>query len=107
MKAGCGRMSTSPWRARRLIGFLVIALMVVNVFTTRRVMAAVSNYDPASQATVGKVLPNDWHISPAGVQVTVGNLPTNGAVTPDGHYLAVTNNGCSKDTQEISIIDLK
>jgi len=107
MKDSCGRMPTSAGRTRRLIRFLVIALMLVNVFTTRRVMAEAGNYDPANQAKVGKVLPNDWHISPAGVQVTVGNLPTNGALTPDGLYLAVTNNGCSKDTQEISIIDLK
>ena len=107
MKESFGRMPTSSGRTWKLIRFLVVALMVVNLFTTRRVMAEAVNYDPASRAAVGKVLPNDWHISPAGIQVTVGNLPTNGAITPDGRYLAVTNNGCSRDTQEISIIDLK
>ena len=56
---------------------------------------------------LGNVLPNDWHISPAGTQVPVGNLPTNGALTPDGRYLAVTNNGCSPNTQEISIVDCR
>ncbi|MGO0121874.1 stalk domain-containing protein [Desulfothermobacter acidiphilus] len=55
---------------------------------------------------VGKVLPDNWLLSPAGVQVKVGNLPTNAALTPDGRYLAVVNTGCSPKDQEISIIDL-
>ncbi len=107
MKDSFGGMPTSSAGTGRLISLLVIALMVANVYTARLVKAAAGNYGPASQTVVGKVLPNDWHISPAGVQVIVGNLPTNGAITPDGRYLAITNNGCSKDTQEISIIDLK
>jgi YVTN family beta-propeller protein len=90
-----------------LIRLLVVGLLPVNVLTPVSIMAATGNYNLESPATVGKVLPNDWHISPAGIQVTVGNLPTNGAITPDGHYLAVTNNGCSPNTQEISIVDLK
>jgi YVTN family beta-propeller protein len=92
---------------RSVIRLLIAGLLLVSVSTPVSIMAAAADYNVESPAAVGKVLPNDWHISPAGIQVTVGNLPTNGAITPDGHYLAVTNNGCSPKTQEISIVDLK
>jgi YVTN family beta-propeller protein len=90
---------------RHFVRLLLIGL-VTNLYAVP-VMAAADNYDMRRPAVVGQVLPNDWHISPAGVQVTVGNLPTNGAITPDRRYLAVTNNGCSRDVQEISVVDLK
>jgi YVTN family beta-propeller protein len=90
-----------------VVRLLVVGLLLVNVCTPVSIMAVTDVYNLESPATVGKVLPNDWHISPAGILVTVGNLPTNGAISPDGHYLAVTNNGCSPKTQEISIVDLK
>ncbi len=48
-------------------------------------------------------LPNGWYLSPAGSHVPVGELPLNMALTPDGRYLLVTNNGTRE--QSISIID--
>jgi YVTN family beta-propeller protein len=108
MKDSFGGMAISSAGTRkRLTRLLIVVLAVMNVFTAGSVMAAADNYDLTSRAVVGKVLANDWHISPAGIQVTLGNLPANGAITPDGRYLAVTNNGCSRDVQEISIVDLK
>jgi YVTN family beta-propeller protein len=108
MKDGFSGVANS---GRRLGGSLImvvaVGLVLVSVFTTVSIMAATGDFNLETPATVGKVLPNDWHITPAGIQVTVGNLPTNGAITPDGRYLAVTNNGCSPNTQEISIVDLK
>jgi YVTN family beta-propeller protein len=89
------------------VRLLVLALLLADLLASASIMAAANEYNLESPATVGKILPNDWHISPAGIQVAVGNLPTNGAISPDGHYLAVTNNGCSRPTQEISIVDLK
>jgi len=50
------------------------------------------------------LLPNHYLISPAGKQIPVGDLPLNMAISPDGKYLAVTNNGFSE--QFISIIDI-
>ena len=51
------------------------------------------------------LLPNNWRLSPAGKQIPVGDLPLGMAVTPDGKWLYVTNNGYSK--QYVSVIDLQ
>ncbi|VBB05900.1 phosphoesterase [Lucifera butyrica] len=86
---------------------LALGLLIGGIIAGPVQAAPHSDYDLNSPATVGQVLPNDWHISPAGTQVTLGNLPTNGVISPNGRFLAVTNNGCSPKTQEISIVDLK
>jgi YVTN family beta-propeller protein len=39
------------------------------------------------------VTPNHWMLTPAGLQVEVGDRPEAIAKSPDGHYLAITNNG--------------
>jgi len=51
------------------------------------------------------LLPNHYRLTPAGKQIPVGDLPLNMALSPDGKYMAVTNNGYSK--QFISIIDVE
>jgi YVTN family beta-propeller protein len=108
MKDSFSGVATSSRRSDgSLIRLLIASVLLANVFTAVSTMAETSQYNLESPATVGKVLPNDWHISPAGIQVIVGNLPTNGAITPGGRYLVVTNNGCSPKTQEISVVDLK
>src|SRR4051812_25768739 len=50
------------------------------------------------------LLPNGWKLSPAGKQIQLGDLPLNMAVSPDGKWIAVTNNGQS--TQSIELIDV-
>ncbi len=57
---------------------------------------------PLSDGSV--LLPNHYRLTPAGKQIPVGDLPLNMAVSPDGKYLAVTNNGYSE--QFVSIIDI-
>ena len=49
------------------------------------------------------LLPNGWSLTPAGHSLPLGDLPLNIAVSPSGHYLAVTNNGQS--TQTLQLID--
>jgi len=49
-------------------------------------------------------LPNGWSLSPAGKQVPVGDLPLNTAVSSSRKFLAVTNNGYSK--QGITLLDI-
>ena len=39
------------------------------------------------------VTPNGWTLTPAGLSVEVGDRPMGVAVSPDGRYLAVSNNG--------------
>ncbi len=89
-----------------LLSFIITGC---NVKPNRAITAVpdMIKYDVTSPASMGHILPNDWHIRPAGKELKVGNLPTNGALSPDGLYLAVVNTGCSPETQEISIVDLK
>ena len=42
------------------------------------------------------LLPNGWKISPVGQHFTIGDLPMNLVVTPDGDHVIVTNNGYSQ-----------
>lgn len=42
------------------------------------------------------LLPNGWRISPVGQHITVGDLPMNLVVSPDGDHVIVTNNGYSQ-----------
>ncbi len=51
------------------------------------------------------LLPNGWSLTPAGKVVKLGDLPLNMAISNDGKYIAVTNNGVS--TQTIQLIDAK
>ena len=48
-------------------------------------------------------LPNGWSVTPAGKSLPLGDLPLNIAVSPSKKWLAVTNNGQSK--QSIQLID--
>ncbi len=50
-------------------------------------------------------LPNGWHLTPAGKNIQLGDLPLNMAVSPSKKYLAITNNGQS--TQSIELISVK
>lgn len=50
-------------------------------------------------------LPNGWSLTPAGTSFMLGDLPLNIAVSSSKKYMAVTNNGQSK--QYIQLIDVK
>ncbi len=50
-------------------------------------------------------LPNGWSLTPAGKQVTVGDLPLNMAVSPDKKFIAITNNGQSD--QSVQLLNVK
>lgn len=50
-------------------------------------------------------LPNGWSLTPAGRQVDAGDLPLNLAASPNGKWIAVSNNGQSD--QSIQLLDLK
>jgi YVTN family beta-propeller protein len=60
---------------------------------------------PGPQADGSILLPNSWSLTPAGEHVDVGDLPLGMALSPDGRYLAVTNNGFAD--QYVSIIELQ
>ena len=51
------------------------------------------------------MLPNGWSLSPAGKSIRLGDLPLNMAVSKNGQYMAVTNNG--ESDQSVQLIDIK
>ncbi len=51
------------------------------------------------------LLPNGWSLTPAGDKLPLGDLPLNIALSNDGNYVAVTNNGQSD--QSIMVIDTR
>lgn len=51
------------------------------------------------------LLPTGWSLTPAGASLPLGDLPLNIAVSPNQKYLAVTNNGQSK--QSLQLIDAR
>ena len=57
----------------------------------------------SAQKTV--TLPNGWSLSPAGRSLPLGDLPLNMAVSSSKKWIAVTNNGQSK--QSLQLIDVK
>ncbi len=48
---------------------------------------------------------NNWTLTPAGIQVTVGDRPLGAALSPDGRYLAVTNDG--QGVQSLALVDTR
>jgi hypothetical protein len=52
-----------------------------------------------AQKTV--TLPNGWSLSPAGRSLPLGDLPLNIAVSPSKKWIAVTNNGQSKQSLQL------
>ncbi len=76
--------------------FLALALVLVSCKTSVRTTAP----NP-----VRVTLPNGWSLTPAGRSLPLGDLPLNMIVSPNGRYLAVTNNGVGR--QYIQLIDVK
>lgn len=66
--------------------------------------AAYQAMAPGPQANATGVTPHDWTLTPAGNQVTLGDFPMGGAVSPDGKYLVVSNDG--QGTQSLQVIDV-
>jgi DNA-binding beta-propeller fold protein YncE len=59
---------------------------------------------PGPKADGSVLLPTQWSVHPAGVQVELGDCPVNLAVHPGGSYVAVLHAGYSR--HEIIVVDL-
>ncbi|MCE1190270.1 MAG: bifunctional YncE family protein/alkaline phosphatase family protein [Ignavibacteria bacterium] len=62
---------------------------------------------PGNDGTGTVLLSNGWHLSPAGSQIAVGDLPLNMIVSPDGRYAIITLNGDGKEGLEVVDLQLK
>ncbi len=74
--------------AKRNLLFIFLALVAINAHAQKEV-----------------TLPNGWSLSPAGRSLPLGDLPLNMAVSSSKKWIAVTNNGQSK--QSLQLIDVK
>ncbi|NOY57991.1 MAG: bifunctional YncE family protein/alkaline phosphatase family protein [Calditrichaeota bacterium] len=77
---------------------IVFALLFTFCSKTPKVML------PGKLSDGSILLPNRYKLTPAGEQIPVGDLPLNMVLSPDGKFIAVTNNGYSD--QFVSIIDV-
>ena len=50
------------------------------------------------------LLPNGWKLTPAGMQIPIGELPLNMVVTKDEHYAITSNSGMGVNS--LSVVDL-
>ncbi|MCD2422988.1 bifunctional YncE family protein/alkaline phosphatase family protein [Niabella pedocola] len=76
----------------RFIAVIALAIMIVPAFAQPRV-----ERDKI-------LLPNGWSLTPAGAQVSLGDLPLNLVIGHNRRLAAVTNNGQS--TQTIDLVDV-
>ena len=67
------------------------------------IVLALITINSHAQKTV--TLPNGWSLSPAGKSLPLGDLPLNMAVSKSKKWIAVTNNGQSK--QSLQLIEVK
>ena len=49
------------------------------------------------------ITPNNWTLTPAGAQIPIGDRPMGAALSPDGRYLAVSNDGAG--TQSLALVN--
>ena len=73
-----------------LSGLLCATVLAAQELTSAKASA------PRMKEPKVTLLPNGWRISPVGQHITIGDLPMNLVMSPDGDHLIVTNNGYSQ-----------
>lgn len=66
---------------------------------------AAYNVTAGPQANGTGVTPHGWTLTPAGTQLSLGDFPMGGALSPDHHYLVVSNDG--QGTQSLQVVDVQ
>ena len=78
---------------------LVLLASLSRPATVSSAQASASAGKPAARPMAAPrvtLLPNGWRISPVGQHISIGDLPMNMVMTPDGDHVIVTNNGYSQ-----------
>jgi len=83
-------------RLRAVLAGIVFALVGAGGLAAERI--------PGPHGLEG-VTPNNWTLTPAGAQIAVGDRPLGAALSPDGRYLAVSNDG--EGTQSLALVDTR
>ena len=51
------------------------------------------------------ITPHNWTLTPVGDQITLGDFPMGGALSPDGNYLIISNDG--QGAESLQVVDTK
>jgi DNA-binding beta-propeller fold protein YncE len=101
------RIVVSRTTTTRLVtGLAVLSLALVGTsLLTRAQSGSVQATTTPGAGTDGTtLLPNGWRIAPAGTHLPLSTLPLNIALSPDGRFAVVSNNGLAKPS--LMTIDL-
>jgi YVTN family beta-propeller protein len=82
---------------------IAVALVVLSVVDVAAGDVPVRTVGPRPDGTA--VVTYGWQVTPAGTQVGLGEKPFGAALSPDGRYLAVSNDGTH--TQTLSLLDVR
>jgi YVTN family beta-propeller protein len=88
------------------IGFAAVVVAAAGSMLVTRAQSAPPQATavPGASGDGTTLLPNGWRLAPAGKQLSLGTLPLNIAVSPDGRYAIVTNNGLARPS--LNVIDI-
>jgi YVTN family beta-propeller protein len=100
------------WRRFGQIGFMLVLLSGIVGAVTVQATVATRSQEVASPSA--GILPNGWQVTPAGTQVTLGDLPLNAVLSPDGTHMLVTNDGQGEletangeNVQSLMVVDVQ
>jgi DNA-binding beta-propeller fold protein YncE len=96
----------SPTAIGRLaVGCAVLTCFVLSARGLMRAQSAPAPSGlPGALSDGTTLLANGWRVAPVGKHLAVSTLPLNIALSPDGRYAVVTNNGLAKPS--LSVVDL-
>src|SRR5712692_8609976 len=83
---------------------LFLAGIATAILTRAQTAPLITTAVPGSLSDGTMMLANGWRLAPAGRHLTVGTLPLNLALSPDGRYAVVTNNGLNRPS--FTVIDI-
>src|SRR5712691_12014523 len=91
---------------RTTLGFtaLFVAVVATAILTRAQSAPLLTTAMPGALSDGTMLLANGWRLAPAGRHLTVGTLPLNLVLSPDGRYAVVTNNGLDKPS--LTVIDV-
>src|SRR4051812_17138475 len=79
-----------------------VSLATVLLGSTSGYAAYTNLVGPKGDGTA--VTPHGWTVTPTGDQVTLGDFPMGGALSPDHRYLIVSNDG--QGEQSLQVVDV-
>ena len=82
---------------------MLAAVLTLLVLAIALVAVVIRSGAPQPSTVAASLLPNGRHLTPAGTQVPLGNLPTGAAVTADGRFLWTVSAGSAAN--DVRIVD--